>query len=86
MSKIKIEKSQYKSLAEWRYNKPYDFDVAEQNGWLNKLCKTFGWENTIWESDENYGQIYYDYFLACYVDKDGYALSYTPKDKAYEKS
>ncbi|WP_178984169.1 hypothetical protein [Winogradskyella helgolandensis] len=81
-TKITIEKSQYKSLADWRYNCEYEYHVAEENDWLNELCKIFGWKNTIWEYDENYGQIYYDFKLACYVDKEGCSLAYTPEDKA----
>jgi hypothetical protein len=38
------EKSEYKSLAEWRKFNPKDYGVAKYNGWLDDICNTFGWE------------------------------------------
>jgi hypothetical protein len=38
------EKSQYKSLSEWRNSNPKDYGVAKYNKWLDEICNTFGWE------------------------------------------
>lgn len=37
------EKSQYKSLSEWRKVNPNDFNVAKKNKWVNDICQIFGW-------------------------------------------
>tara|TARA_R110000796_G_scaffold58413_4_gene134891 strand:+ start:37721 stop:38308 length:588 start_codon:yes stop_codon:yes gene_type:complete len=37
------EKSQYKSLAEWREANPYEYGVAKYNGWIDDIRKKFGW-------------------------------------------
>lgn len=37
------EKSQYKTLAEWRKAKPKDYHVAKVNGWISDICNKFGW-------------------------------------------
>jgi hypothetical protein len=38
-----VEKSQYKSLSEWRNAKPNDYHVAKNNGWIDGICTKFGW-------------------------------------------
>lgn len=37
------EKSQYKSLAEWRKANPKDYGVAKYNKWLDDIADRFGW-------------------------------------------
>tara|TARA_R110000796_G_scaffold58413_4_gene134889 strand:+ start:36347 stop:36835 length:489 start_codon:yes stop_codon:yes gene_type:complete len=41
------EKSQYKSLSEWKKVKPYEYDKAYRSGWLDDICETFGWERRV---------------------------------------
>jgi len=38
-----VEKSQYKSLAEWRKANPKDFDIVRKYGWVDDICEKFGW-------------------------------------------
>jgi len=37
------EKSQYKSLAEWRKTNPNDYAKVNREGWLDEICDIFGW-------------------------------------------
>jgi len=38
------EKSQYKSLTEWRRAHPDKYAKARREGWLDEICQTFGWK------------------------------------------
>jgi hypothetical protein len=38
------EKSQYKSLAEWKKANPKDYQRAYHKDWLDDICERFGWE------------------------------------------
>ncbi|MCR8667953.1 hypothetical protein NO995_09690 [Aestuariibaculum sp. M13] len=44
LKKVSKPKSQYKTVYEWKEVAPEYFDVAMQNGWLNKVCDEIGWE------------------------------------------
>ena len=46
------EKSQYKSLAEWKKANPNDYYIAYKNGWLDEICEKFGWKLPIKLSKE----------------------------------
>jgi hypothetical protein len=40
-------KSQYKSLSEWKRSKPLDYMSARKRGFIDKLCEHFGWDNDV---------------------------------------
>lgn len=46
------EKSQYKSLSEWRKNNVREYRFAKRNGRLNELCEYFGWDKKGWLDDK----------------------------------
>ena len=39
-----VEKSQYKSLEEWRSSHKYEYDWAYRNGHVHAVCKMYGWK------------------------------------------
>jgi hypothetical protein len=39
-----MEKSQYKTLSEWRKNCPNVYQKAQKKGLILEICKTFGWK------------------------------------------
>jgi hypothetical protein len=42
-----MNKSQYKSLSEWRKANPRDYQTAWRKGYLDEICKYFGWESLV---------------------------------------
>lgn len=38
------EKSEYKSVAEWRKHCPSDYKSANKRGFIDLVCERFGWE------------------------------------------
>ena len=39
-----MEKTQYKTLKEWRKDDPVAYKTAKRRGFLDELCERFGWE------------------------------------------
>jgi hypothetical protein len=51
-----MEKSEYKSLTEWRNSCSREYVIARKNGWIKEICEIFGWtyRQTIHKNPKNY--------------------------------